>query len=181
MTDTKSKKMLSADDVKELKKTLGRNLERIRKERGISRRELAEAIGITENSFGAYSTGLNFPTLDKLYVLSVLLDVSISDLLGDVRPHAKFKEARNFQINRAIEILNRIGFSVIDNGELFVIKNIVSDAESQARLVRTLNIERYLLPTLIDDAISFGIQENIPLRQAFLKFCFGLKPSNTPK
>lgn len=70
---------------------LGENLAKIRKEKGISRKQLAEGIGVTVVSIGSYETGTKQPPLEKIFALANFLKVSVSDLIGEVN---KGKESR---------------------------------------------------------------------------------------
>ena len=62
---------------------LGENLKRIRKEKNISRQELAAKTGITANRIGEYETGRNLPPLDKIFILADSLEVAVISLTGD--------------------------------------------------------------------------------------------------
>lgn len=74
----------TADDTnRTLAQKLGSEIEKRRKERGLSRRELAALIGVNEISFGAYATGTRLPSVDKILTLAKALDCSITDLVGD--------------------------------------------------------------------------------------------------
>lgn len=65
------------------KEIFGKNLKRIRTERGISRKELAVLIGMDGNTFSPYERGLREPPLDKIFKLADILKVSVAELLGD--------------------------------------------------------------------------------------------------
>ena len=100
--------ILLIDERKNRQEIFGKNLERIRKEQGKSRKELATAIGITEISFGAYCTGKKFPSIDKLLKIAEMLQCSVSDLIDDNNSPNIF----NYRVKRACEILMAAGFEI---------------------------------------------------------------------
>jgi DNA-binding XRE family transcriptional regulator len=59
----------------------GRNLRRIRKDRGLTQPELAAAAKVTRNAIAKLERGHRHPRLDTLIALAVSLDVSPADLL----------------------------------------------------------------------------------------------------
>lgn len=61
----------------------GANLLRIRQKRGLTRREIATAVGITENAYGAYERGIREPGLDKVFALADALGVVVNDLIEE--------------------------------------------------------------------------------------------------
>lgn len=62
---------------------LGENLARIRKEKGFSRKQLADVVGMTEIAFGLYERGGSTPSLEKIFMLADFLQVSVSSLTGE--------------------------------------------------------------------------------------------------
>jgi transcriptional regulator with XRE-family HTH domain len=58
------------------------NLIRIRKQRGLSQRELAEKSGVTHRMIAYYEKEAVKPPIDKIEPIAKALGVSISDLLG---------------------------------------------------------------------------------------------------
>lgn len=110
-------------DAKTRAKILGENLERIRKARGYSRKQLADAVGITENSFGTYERGTKLAPLDKIFKLAKFLDVSVVDLTGD-NPNVEDKIIFKYRFQKAMDTA-RIAFmgerpKIDDNGRITV-------------------------------------------------------------
>lgn len=62
---------------------LGENLKRIRTEKNISRKELAENLGVGVDSVGLYENGKTLPPLDKIFELADYLQVSVASLTGE--------------------------------------------------------------------------------------------------
>ncbi len=60
----------------------GERLTQLRKQKGLSQNDLAEAIGISRQAISKYENGLAQPGLDKIAKLRDILGVSYADLLG---------------------------------------------------------------------------------------------------
>lgn len=58
------------------------NLKRLRKEKGISRAEIAKTLNMTENAFGTYERGEREPPIEKLCRIADTLHVTTDELLG---------------------------------------------------------------------------------------------------
>lgn len=59
---------------------LHNNLKQIRKEKGISQRELAELIGVSRNTISSIETGQFNPTAKLALILCIALDKKFEDL-----------------------------------------------------------------------------------------------------
>ena len=70
-------------DKKTVAQILGENLKRIRTEKGVSRKELADTVEITEVNFGKYERGERLPPLDKIFAIADFLKVSVASLTGE--------------------------------------------------------------------------------------------------
>lgn len=57
-------------------------LKTLRKEKKLTQKELAEQIGIKQNSYSDWETGKNEPNLENIVKLADLLDVSLDWLFG---------------------------------------------------------------------------------------------------
>ena len=101
---------------------LGANLKRIREERGVSRRQLAEILGIVEDSVGGYENGKKLAPLDKIFKMAEFLNVSIVDLTGDT-PFSEVKKILQYRLNRAEGIAAASGFSTarLDDGGIMLV------------------------------------------------------------
>lgn len=62
---------------------LGENLERIRKEKGVTRKQLAAALGVSEKTIGNYANGEKEPSFEKLFSLADFLEVSVASIIGE--------------------------------------------------------------------------------------------------
>jgi transcriptional regulator with XRE-family HTH domain len=79
-----TKKELAVLDIetKELKKRVGENLERLRKQRSLSMERLSSQCGVSRAMLGQIETGESMPTIGLLWKISRGLDVRFADLLG---------------------------------------------------------------------------------------------------
>lgn len=59
---------------------LHNNLKQIRKEKGISQRELAELVGVSRNTISSIETGQFNPTAKLALILCIALDKKFEDL-----------------------------------------------------------------------------------------------------
>ncbi|MFS9171729.1 helix-turn-helix transcriptional regulator [Streptococcus infantis] len=57
-------------------------LKELRKEKKLTQKEIAEQIGIKQNSYSDWETGKNEPNLENIVKLSRILDTSTDELLG---------------------------------------------------------------------------------------------------
>lgn len=65
----------------DMRKLVGRNAERIRKERGITQEKLAELSGLSQQYISGLERGNRNPTIVTVHELAVALQVSHLDLL----------------------------------------------------------------------------------------------------
>ena len=65
----------------------GRNIARLREENGITVRALSRYLGMTNtNSIYRWFRGETLPSIDNLYAISILLKVSINDIIVGAAP-----------------------------------------------------------------------------------------------
>ena len=100
----------------EIKKFFGVKLKKLRQNVGMTRKQLAEKLGITEISVGNYERGLREPSLEKLIVLSNLFCVSIEELIGADDVLLKNKIIENYRIEN--------WFGLISYGHWIVIETV---------------------------------------------------------
>ena len=64
--------------------TFSERIKDLRIEKGLTQKQVAEAIGLTKNALGNYEAGIREPSLDVLYKLCDLFEVSADYLIGRV-------------------------------------------------------------------------------------------------
>lgn len=70
----------------------------------MSQAELARALGVTQQTVGAWESGRNIPPTEKLGQLSATLDVSVDHLvLGELSGSAERERIR--RLRRALDVL----------------------------------------------------------------------------
>ena len=60
----------------------GLKLKQIRTSRGLTQQRLADKLGITKSTISAYENSSKYPSLEILYNLAIILNVSTDYLLG---------------------------------------------------------------------------------------------------
>ena len=64
------------------KKEIGSKISAIRKERGLTQKELAEKIHVSDKSVSKWETGMHVPDIAIMEDLAIALGVSVVELLG---------------------------------------------------------------------------------------------------
>ena len=64
------------------KEKTGQLITELRKEKGMTQKQLADALNVTDKAVSKWERGLSFPDISMLEPLSELLDVSIFELLA---------------------------------------------------------------------------------------------------
>jgi transcriptional regulator with XRE-family HTH domain len=66
-----------------LRRTVARNLRRLRQKHGLSQEELADRAGLNRNYVGMIEREENAPTVDALEQLAKALDINAAELLSN--------------------------------------------------------------------------------------------------
>jgi transcriptional regulator with XRE-family HTH domain len=66
-----------------LRRTVARNLRRLRRKRGLSQEELADRAGLNRNYVGMIEREENAPTVDALEQLAKALDINAVELFSN--------------------------------------------------------------------------------------------------
>ncbi|NPD17463.1 helix-turn-helix transcriptional regulator [Xinfangfangia sp. D13-10-4-6] len=66
----------------EIDLTVGRNLRAIRRSRGLSQKQVAEAIGVTMQQFQKYETAANRLSVSRMLLVADVLNVHPSEIIG---------------------------------------------------------------------------------------------------
>ena len=71
-----------------IKKNISKNISKYREAAGISQKDLAKKLGVVPSRISNWETGANCPTIDILFEVCEILNVSINDIYG-VYPDSK--------------------------------------------------------------------------------------------
>lgn len=71
-------------------------LKTLRKEKGLTQQDVANAIGVSQVTYSRYENGEHEPSHDILIALSVFFGVTIDELLGINEPEKEFSELDEF-------------------------------------------------------------------------------------
>lgn len=72
-----------------IKKNISKNIGKYREAAGLSQKELAKRLDVVPSRISNWETGANCPTIDILFEVCEILNVSINDIYG-VYPDSKF-------------------------------------------------------------------------------------------
>lgn len=72
-----------------IKNNISKNIAKYREKAGLNQKELAERLGVVPSRISNWETGANCPTIDILFEVCDILNVSINDIYG-VYPDSKF-------------------------------------------------------------------------------------------
>lgn len=103
----------------EIYKEFGERLKQLRKERGITQAQIAEALGIAQPTIYKYEKGLRKIPMSVLQKFAVYFELSMTDLIG-VQPTmtaeepAWLEEIRGYNLNdeEVNEVLNYVRFII---------------------------------------------------------------------
>lgn len=117
-------------DKKTVNKILGENIKRIRQEKGVSRKDLAEKLGVSEVSISTYENGQKQPPLEKIFSIADFLKVSVASLTGendysDNVPNVEKivgDEIFEYRFERAINMANCANYSpqILSDGQIVI-------------------------------------------------------------
>ena len=73
----------------------GENLQKLRKEKGISQEQLAEQLGVTRQSVSKWESGASYPEMDKIVALCNMFHCDMDALINkDITEERQRKETR---------------------------------------------------------------------------------------
>ena len=156
------------------KKFFAQNLEKLLKERGITRKELAGAVGITETSMNSYCQGRNLPPVDKILKMALMLDCSVVDLISDnLGKGPKAKAVIEDRRIRALLVFSQAGFWIEENGEYITLteqhKTDFSDGEISLIPPNPIKIHKNSLIPFFDEIVLFALRKDITFKDAVFK------------
>jgi transcriptional regulator with XRE-family HTH domain len=89
------------------KEKTGQLITELRKEKGLTQKQLAEALNVTDKAVSKWERGLSFPDISMLEPISELLGVSIMEILAGERQSGEetmSREEAKDLINASVEL-----------------------------------------------------------------------------
>lgn len=89
------------------KEKTGQLITTLRKEKGLTQKQLAEALNVTDKAVSKWERGLSFPDISMLEPISELLDISIMEILAGERQQSNAPVPRDEAqelINASVEL-----------------------------------------------------------------------------
>lgn len=94
--------------------TIGSNIRKYRKEKNLTQKELAELVGISQNSIQRYETEQREPTFEQLKTIALALNISVTKLIAIERTFSipnNIKAIREEQNISRKQFANELGVS----------------------------------------------------------------------
>ena len=110
------------------KERTGQLITELRKEKGLTQKQLAEALNVTDKAVSKWERGLSFPDISMLEPISQTLDISIMELLAGERKgedEPLTREEAQQVVKEAVERIDEVIRHVRDRSRLLVIILIV--------------------------------------------------------
>lgn len=83
-----------------MKKTMGETIAELRKNRGMTQKELAEQMNVTDKAVSKWERDLSCPDIHSIPKLAEVLDVSVEDLMHV----SKAEKPQNDELAKALDI-----------------------------------------------------------------------------
>lgn len=148
-------------------------LQKLRTEKGLTQKELAEAIGVTDKAVSRWETGRGFPDLSCLQKISDTFGLSINELLaGERAEEGRLSELADKNIQMALEKENKVlktfvwltllcGVGLLISLQMFYDGGLLADAFAVASVLGErfgiLGLMNVLLPAAALVAVLRGI------------------------
>ena len=87
---------------------IGKFLQELRKEKGLTQEQLAEQMGVARRTVSRWETGSNMPDLDILVELSDLYEVDLREILSGERKSEQMNEETGMYTNQEHFIIDKI-------------------------------------------------------------------------
>lgn len=87
-----------------MKKTMGEIISALRKEKGMTQKELAEQIGVTDKAVSKWERNLSCPDISSIPHLAEVLGVGVEELM-DVKPK---EEADRNQVGETVDLVLKV-------------------------------------------------------------------------
>ena len=120
------------------KQNFGKNITRLRKERGLSQKKLAEITGLSQRVISSYEIGIANPPIDNIEAIAKALQVKINELI-DIEG-ASSSQGEYLQLDsRSMEKIRLI--LSLPRNERHIIYNIAESFLAKAKLEKQEKLE----------------------------------------
>lgn len=99
---------------------IGRRIDELLNARGMTRKQLADASGLTEAAISRYITGSRKPKSISLSAIAKALDVTTDELLGNVHDSTS-------EVDKAIRLVARNAGNITNAQKKFLINALIGD------------------------------------------------------
>ena len=106
MIDSRVVEKAASFDNKDLSLQFGKNLAALRKSQGLSRKDLAKILKVSEVTISSYERGLRQPNFETLVRLAEYFYVSVDELIG----HFEEYIIEQYRLENAIKLLLNVGY-----------------------------------------------------------------------
>lgn len=106
---------------------IGKNIQKYRKEKGLTQKELASLCGIAQGTIQQYELGKREPRFDTLELIAAKLDVFIIDLLDidELSPTQQFETLSDYKENdQDLNFLKTLYYSLNKKGKSKAIEQV---------------------------------------------------------
>ncbi len=141
----------------------GEKLQKLRKDRGLTQEELAEALYVSRTAISKWESGRGYPSIDSLKEISKYFSVTIDDLLSGEKLLSIAEQENKFNIRSMCDLL----FGIVDLCFFLLIvlplyPNTVDGFVYSVNLfayVEVLPVNRIIYWTLFTTLILWGVLE----------------------
>ncbi len=109
---------------------VGENLKKVRKEHKLTQQDIANVLGIDRSTYTFYETGKTNPSINTIYKLAEIYNVTIGYLLG-VEDSAAENRKKNVSMSVAAPETDHIAYLDKDEQMLLMCYRIISDEYKQ--------------------------------------------------
>ncbi len=120
---------------------LSKKVEKLRKKKGMSQEELADAVGVSRQSVFKWESGVNTPDIDKLKKLVTIFNVSFDVLLNDnldlddnfeiVEKEEEKPQKRSKRPLIAVILISLCAVAALTVGTVFIVKSLQATAQKE--------------------------------------------------
>lgn len=134
--------------------TLGSRLTALRKEKGLTQEQLAEKLGVTNQSVSKWENDINAPDISILIMLADLYDTTVDSLLGREKQPIVSTTTKNIDnLILKIKILSNDNDKVNINLPFSLVKVFVKDGNLSVLKDKNIDIDFNQLIKLVEEGV----------------------------